>query len=77
MGERDQRFLNKVKKKTAILGFPKMGQACLSLTCHHDWPGEHCARIVVDGCLPLTEVGLAIERLERLAHVVVDLEVAA
>ena len=54
-----------------------MGQACLSLTCHHDWPGEHCARIVADGCLPLTEVGLAIERLERLAHVVVDLEVAA
>ena len=58
-------------------GFPKMGQACPSLTCHHDWPGEHCARIVVDGCLPLTEVGLAIERLERLAHVVVDLVVAA
>jgi len=42
--------------------------------CHHDWPGEHCARMVVDGCLPLTEVGLAIERLERLAHVVVDLD---
>jgi len=43
--------------------------------CHQDCPGEHCARMVVEGCRPRPDVvGLEAEKLARFVHAVVDLD---